>query len=272
MGTIRLFLQIAEDKNLPVHQMDVYNTFLHGDLNEEVYMKLPPGFQTTDPSKVCRLRKSIYSLKQVPRCWFGKLHSALSAYDFEQFLSDYSLFTYEEQGSQLNILVYVDDMIISGSTMEAMTTFKEYMSTCFKMKDLGPLKYFLGIEVSRNSMGFYLSQQKYALDVISETELLGAKPATFPLEKNHKLALSESPLLSNAEPYWRFIGRLIYLDVTRPDLAFSVHVLSQFMQTPRENHWAAALRMVQYLKNSLDQGILLHATSDFQISGWCDSD
>lgn len=163
-------------------------------------------------------------------------------------------------------------MIISGNTIDEITTVKEYLSTCFKMKDLSQLKYFLGIEVSGNSTWFYLSQRKYALDIISDTENLGAKPITFPLEKNNKLAISESPLLVNAEPYHRLIGRLIYLDVTGPDLSYSIHVLAQFMQVPREDHWTAAIRIVRYLKNSPGKGILLHVDADFRIVGWCDSD
>ncbi|KFK25001.1 hypothetical protein AALP_AA8G053500, partial [Arabis alpina] len=277
MGTVRLVLEVAagcgwDVHQMDVHQMDVHNAFLHGDLHEEVYMKLPPGFNSTDQSKVCRLKKSLYGLKQASRCWFEKLATALTDYGFQQSKSDYSLFTYAKEGSHLHVLVYVDDLIITGSSTQEMTTFKGYLSSCFHMKDLGPLKYFLGIEVARNSMGIYLSQRKYAMDILTETDLLAAKPTTFPLEQNQKLALSSSPMLTDPHQYRRLIGRLIYLTVTRPDLSYCVHVLAQFMQLPREDHWNAALRVVCYLKNSPGQGILLRADTDFQITGWCDSD
>nr|AWW15216.1 putative polyprotein [Leavenworthia alabamica] len=272
MGTVRLFLDVAAKKGWIVHQMDVHNAFLHGDLEEEVYMRLPPGYQLDDPNKVCRLRKSLYGLKQAPRCWFAKLSKALLEYGFEQSLGDYSLFTYDKGTTRLHILIYVDDLIIAGSSLKATESFKAYLSSCFHMKDLGELKYFLGIEVARNSSGFYLCQRKYALDIISETGLLASKPVSFPLEQNHKLAVSESALLSDPLPYRRLLGRLIYLGVTRPDLAFSVHVLAQFMQRPRLDHWFAALRVVRYLKSDPGQGILLQSTSNFQITGWCDSD
>lgn len=160
MGTVHLFLRVAAGKGWPMHQIDVHNAFLHGDLEEEVYMQLPPGFRTSDRTKVCRPRKSLYGLKQAPRCWFVKLNSALTTYGFRQNKSDYSLFTFAKNGIQLNLLIYVDDMIISGNTLAAINEFKYYLSTCFKMKDLGELKYFLGIEVSRNSTGFYLCQRK----------------------------------------------------------------------------------------------------------------
>ncbi|XP_021738813.1 uncharacterized protein LOC110705279 [Chenopodium quinoa] len=178
-----------------------------------------------------RLRKSLYGLKQAPRCWFAKLTTALRQYGFIQSYSDYSLFTFTTRDSQITVLVYVDDLIISGNDSAALSVFKAYLCDCFKMKDLGPLKYFLGIEVARSSAG-----------------LLGAKPSGFPMEQNHKLGLATGAILSDPEPYQRLVGRLIYLTVTHPDLAYSVHILSQFMQQPCSEHWDAALR------------------------GWCDSD
>ena len=135
--TIRAFLAIAVLKNWELHQMDVDNAFLHGDLDEEVHMKLPPGFESSDPSLVCRLRKSLYGLKQAPRCWFSKLVAALKGYDFLQSYSDYSLFTYTKGIIQINVLVYVDDLIISGNHSAALVGFKAYLGDCFKMKDLG---------------------------------------------------------------------------------------------------------------------------------------
>uniref|UniRef100_A0A1J3G6T2 Copia protein n=2 Tax=Noccaea caerulescens TaxID=107243 RepID=A0A1J3G6T2_NOCCA len=252
--------------------MDVHNAFLHGDLDEEVYMRPPLGFYSQDEKKVCKLKKSLYGLKQAPRCWFEKLTTALRKYGFSQSLSDYSLFTFDKGGVRINILIYVDDMIISSNSNKALRIFKEYLSTCFKMKDLGDLKFFWGIEVSRSSRGFYLSQRTYAMEIITETGMLGSKPASFPLEQNNKLALSSSPLMSNPKKYRRLIRRFIYLAVTRPDLAYCVHVLAQFMQTPREDHWEAGIRVVRYLKGSPGQGILLKAEDNFQINGWCYSD
>ncbi|XP_019092365.1 PREDICTED: uncharacterized protein LOC109129165 [Camelina sativa] len=190
--------------------MDVHNTFLHGDLTEEVYMKPPPGYFTNDEKKS---------------------------------LSDNSLFFFDKGGVRINILIYVDDMIVTSNSNEALTIFKGYLATCLKMKDLGPLKYLLGIEVSRSSQGFYLNQRKYALEIVADTGLLGCKPNAFPLEQNHNLALSKTPLLPAPEPYRRLLGRLIYLVATRPDLAYCVHFLAQFMKSPREAHWEAALRV-----------------------------
>lgn len=273
MTIVRVFLAIAAIKNWELHQMDVHNAFLHGDLLEEVYMKLPPGFKNGKPGQVCRLLKSLYGLKQAPRRWFAKLAKALITYGFRQSYSDYSLFTLCQGKVQINVLIYVDDMIISGNNLAAITSFKNYLSMCFHMKDLGILKYFLGIEVARNQEGIFLCQRKYTLDIKSEVGLLGAKPASFPMEQNHKLAQSTSPLVDNVErQYRRLVGRLIYLSFTRPDLAYSVHILSQFLHEPRQDHWDAALRVVRYLKIGPGQGILLRSDCNLTLSGWCDSD
>lgn len=209
MGTMRLFLDVAAKRGWEVHQMDVYNAFLHGDLIEEVYMKLPPGYLPSVSNKVCRLRKSLYGLRQAPRCWFAKLSEALKKFGFTQCLSDYSLFTLEATDHRISVLIYIDDLIITGSSTAATENFKAYLSSCFHMKVLGPLKYFLGIEVARNSIGMYLCQRKYALDIITETGLLDAKPAASPLDPNHRLALSQATLLPHTDQYRRLLGRLI---------------------------------------------------------------
>lgn len=158
MVTVRAFLAIAAAKNWELHQMDVHNAFLHSDLDTELYMKVPLGFGVSKPNMVCRLRKSLYGLRQAPRCWFAKLAASLKKYGFLQSCSDYSLFTLHKADVQINVLVYVDDLIISGNDSAALVSFKSYLGNCFHMKDLDVLKYFLGIEVARNPTGIYLCQ------------------------------------------------------------------------------------------------------------------
>jgi len=170
------------------------------------------------------------------------------------------------------ILVYVDDIILASNDSIASRTFKTYLHECFSIKDLGPLKYFLGIEVARGPQGLFLCQRKYALEIVDECGLLGAKPASFPMDANHKLAVSTSPFLQDPTRYRRLVGRLIYLTITRPDLTYAVHTLSQFMQEPREDHMDAARRIVRYLKGSAGQGILLPKDNNLQLVGYCDSD
>lgn len=226
MVTVRTILAIAAAKDWELHQMDVHNAFLHRDLEEEVFMKPPPGFHVQQPDMVCKLNKSPYGLKQAPRCWFAKLSTKLRRYGFIQSLSDYSLFTLQRSGLHIVVLVYVDDLIISGNDHDAIAKFKNYLHTCFHMKDLGKLKYFLGVEVSQSSTGIFLCQRKYALDIIAEAGLLGAKPAKAPMEQNHCLALAEGADFPHPEQYRRLVGRLIYLCFTIPEISYCVHTLS----------------------------------------------
>ncbi|WVZ19078.1 hypothetical protein V8G54_006400 [Vigna mungo] len=209
---------------------------------------------------------------QAPRCWFSKLSNALDQYGFQRSQSNHSLFIFQKEGVQLVVLVYVDDLIIAGNHGEEIATFKSYLHQCFHMKLLGKLKYFLGVEVALSPTGLFLCQRKYALDIIAEVGLLGGKPVFTPIEENHRLALATGDLLSDPSQYRHLVGRLIYLCFTRPELSCSVHVLSQFMQQPREEHWRAALRMVRYLKGQPGQGVLLKRESDLRLYGWCDSD
>lgn len=149
---------------------------------------------------------------------------------------------------------------------------KAYLGPCFHMKDLGVLKSFLGVEVARHPDGIYLTQRKYDLDIITDAGLLGAKPAAFPMEPNHKLPLATGAPMNDPVSYRRLIGRLVYLTITRPDLSYSLHCLAQFMQTPRAEDWEAALRVVRYIKGSPGQGIFLSASSNLHLMAYCDSD
>ncbi|KAG7551787.1 Reverse transcriptase RNA-dependent DNA polymerase [Arabidopsis thaliana x Arabidopsis arenosa] len=160
--------------------------------------------------------------------------------------SDYSLFTLSRAGVELRVLIYVDDLLICGNHPR--------------------------IEIARSSEGIYLSQRKYALDIVKEAGLIDSKPASTPIEQNHKLISNESAFLPRPDEYRRLVGRLIYLLTTRPELCYSVHILSMFMQTPRVDHWDAALRVVRYLKGSPGRGVLLTSEPDLTLTAYCDSD
>lgn len=170
------------------------------------------------------------------------------------------------------MLVYVDDLVIAGNNSEACTRFKQHLNKWFHMKDLGTLKYFLGIELARGASGLFLCQRKYTLDILNECGMLGCIPSSFPSEQNQKLELDSSELYSDPSQYRRLVGRLIYLTITRPDLTFYIHILSQFMQAPRQGHWEAAIRVLRYLKSSPGKGIILPKANDLKLTAYCDSD
>ena len=136
--------------------MNVTNAFLHGDLEEKVFMRMRPSFCSSESTKVCKLRKSLYGLRQAPRQWFAKLSSKLCAYGFARSYADYSLFVYQKGEVFMALLVYVDDIVLAGNNTQACVDFKNYLYACFSINDLGPLKYFLGNKVARGSQGLFL--------------------------------------------------------------------------------------------------------------------
>lgn len=279
MTSVKVLLAVAAIKGWVLSQLDVSNAFLHGDLLEEVYMNLPQGY-TLPPNLslpgtgpiVCKLNKSLYGLKQAPRQWFAKLSNALLTYGFSQSSSDHSLFTLHTPDSITIILIYVDDMILTGSSEHSIAAIKKHLQALFPVKDLGPLKYFLGLEIARNSTGICLHQRKYCLDILSETGLTNAKPSNVPIVQHHKLSLSTSPEIQDASQYRRLVGKLIYLTITRPEISYAVHILSQFLANPKEDHWHAALKLVKYLKKAPGQGIFFSASSSLTLTAYCDSD
>ncbi|KAM1062317.1 hypothetical protein ACFX2A_027225 [Malus domestica] len=183
INTVRVLLSLAANLDWPLQQFDVKNAFLHGDLTEEIYMDLPPGCSDSDrqKQKVCRLKKSLYGLKQSPRAWFGRFTKSMRAFGYIQSNWDHTLFLKHQNGKVTALIVYVDDMVVTGDDPVEQAALKSYLSTEFEMKDLGPLKYFLGIEVSRCKFGIFLSQRKYVLDLLEETSMTACKPVSTPL-------------------------------------------------------------------------------------------
>lgn len=170
------------------HQLDVNNAFLRGDLDEEVYMTPPPGYVTKGENKVCRLLKSLNGLKQASRQWFSKCSTTLLAIGFHQSKADYSLFTKVSDFTFVALLVYVDDIILASNDSKAISDLTLLLNNKFSLKDLGNVKFFLGLEIARSSKGISVSQRKYVLDILEDCGFFGAKPAKFPMEPNLKLS------------------------------------------------------------------------------------
>ncbi|XP_056690240.1 uncharacterized mitochondrial protein AtMg00810-like [Spinacia oleracea] len=228
--------------------------------------------ETQKSKKVCKLLKSLYGLKQAPRQWFAKLSSALKTYGFTQSRSDYSLFTKETESDLTVILVYVDDLIVAGTNLNEINAAKAFLSSQFHMKDMGELRYFLGIEVDRTDDGIFLSQKKYTLDLLEEYGLSQCKALKLPMDSHQKLAADIGESLPHPEVYQQLVGKLIYLTITRPDIAYTVHVLSKFMHAPTSIHLQAAKRVLRYLLGAPGQGILLASKSSAHLTAFCDSD
>ncbi|PNX56275.1 putative copia-type protein, partial [Trifolium pratense] len=172
-----------------------------------------------------------------------------------QSSSDHSLFTLSKDSSFTALLVYVDDIILAGDSLDEFTHIKQLLDDLFKIKDLGQLKYFLGIEVAHSNQGITLCQRKYCLDLLQDTGLLGAKPAKTPLDPSVKLHQDTSPPYADIASYRRLVGKLLYLTTTRPDIAFVTQQLSQFLTSPTQVHYDTACRVIKYLKGSPGRGL-----------------
>jgi len=235
-----------------MHQFDVKNAFLHGSLEEEVYMEILPGYgNVNEENKVCKLKKALYGLKQSTRVWFGRFTQAMVSLGYRQSQGGHSLFIkYSQSGKLTLLLVYVDDMIITGDDEIEKQNLRERLAAQFEMKDLGKLKYFLGIE------SIFISERKYILDLLKETGKLGCKTTGVPIEQNHWIGNDEENPKVKKTQYQRLMGKLIYLSHTRPDIAYAVSVVSQFMHDPRERHLQAVDRIIHYLKASQGKGLL----------------
>ena len=269
---VRLLLSIAAIKGWNLLQLDVNNAFLNGDLFEEVYMDLPLGYPRKGENMVCKLNKSLYGLKQASRQWFCKFSSALIEKGFTQSKSDYSLFTSGSGASLVVLLVYVDDIVLASPNMSRLQFVQQQLQDSFKLKVLGDLKYFLGLEIAKSSHGICLSQRKYTLSLLEDTGFLDSKPANLPMEPNQQLSASEGELLPDPALYRRLIGRLMYLTISRPDISFSVTKLSQFMSQPRTPHLQALHHLLRYLKTTPGQGLLFSSKSQLHLKAYADAD
>ncbi|GKB68250.1 ribonuclease H-like domain-containing protein [Tanacetum coccineum] len=232
--TVRCLINLAVQSGWSLFQMDINNAFLYGDLEETN----------------------------------AKLTTALLENNFVQSKSDYSLFTTSVGNIFIALLVYVNDIIITENSLAEIEKVKQFLKTKFMTKDLGKLKYFLGIEVLDTPKGVRFNQRKYFLKLIDEFGLLARKPSNLPMQPNISLSSEPSdtdPLLDNITEYQKLIGKLIYLTTTRPDIAYTVSCLSQFMHNPLRSHLRTALKVIKYFKGSSCKGINVIKGSAFGI-------
>jgi hypothetical protein len=191
--------------------------FLHGFLEEEVFMRQPPGYEHKSfPHYICRLDKALYGLKQAPRAWYSRLSTKLVSLGFRPSKADVSLFFYNKGGITIFWLVYVDDIIVASSSSKATDALLADLNKEFALKDLGELHYFLGIEVKKMGNGILLTQEKYTSDLLSRVGMADCKPMNTPMSSTEKLSLHEGVVLGpvDATRYRSIVGALQYLTLT----------------------------------------------------------
>ncbi|GJY22683.1 ribonuclease H-like domain-containing protein [Tanacetum coccineum] len=229
--------------DLPIHQLDVNNAFLHGQLSETVYMHQPPGFvDSTHPNYVCHLQRSLYGLKQAPRAWFQRFASFITRVGFQHSKTDMSLFVYHRGLDVAYLLLYVDDIVLTASSTALLQCIITLLHSEFAMTDLGSLNYFLGISAQRSKSGLFLSQSKFAKEILKRVHMQHCKPCKTPVDTKSKLGSDGDPTL-----YRSLVGALQYLTFTRPDISYVVQHICLYMHDPRDPHFSALKRILRYV-------------------------
>jgi Reverse transcriptase (RNA-dependent DNA polymerase) len=213
--------------------LDVNNVFLHGDLEETVYMQQPLGFiDSLQPNHVCHLRKDLYKLKQTPRAWFHKFKTFLLSHQFNFSTADNSLFIFSSDKLIIYLLVYIDDIIITDNDSEAISSLINTLNLTFSIKDLDTLYYFLGIEIVSSGTNLILTQTRYLTSMLTRANMIGAKSCTTPMQSRLKLSKTYDISLSDPHLYRTIVGALQYATITQPDLTFAVNKLPSLWLIP----------------------------------------
>ena len=274
-SSIRTLLAFAVEMGMQIHQMDVVTAFLNGDLKEKIYMQQPSGY--TQPGKeelVCKLKKSLYGLKQSPRCWNEKLCEHLKSLGFKESAADPCVFIRQKEELQI-IAVYVDDLTLLAKTSEEMQQLKDDLSHQFKMKDLGKLHYCLGISMNldESTKTIRLNQSRYLLKILEKYGLTEAKTVSTPADPNVKLLRDDGwSKKVNSIRYQSMVGSLLHAArATRPDIAQAVSVVSKFNAEPTEAHLTAVKRIFRYLKGTINLALQYQAKGG-ELIGYSDSD
>jgi hypothetical protein len=246
LDTIRIILSIPAQHGWTVFQLDVKSAFLHGELNEDVFVAQPPGYEQKGyEHQVYKLKKALYSLKQAPRAWNSRIESYFLKEGFEKHPHEHTLFVRQMDGGKMLIVcLYVDDLIFTGNDAYMFSTFKHSMMTEFDMTDLGRMSYFLGLEVLQTSDGISISQQKHAQEVLARFNMSQCNAVHNLVDPGFKIMKDEGGVEVDSTIFKRIVGNLMYLTVTRPDMMYVISLISRFMERPTELHLNAAKRVL----------------------------
>jgi len=274
-STLRALLAKVAADNLELRQLDVTTAFLQGDINEEVFVQQPQGFEQ-GKGLTCHLNRALYGLRQAPRAWYQRLHSELDSIGFKESSADPSLYIKIYKTHIVYVLVYVDDILIAGNK-EAVDYVSACLSSAFKVRDLGDVHLFLGMTITRDRKNrmLMLGQERMITSLLTKYGQESARPNATPLNSSITLCRTEGePLDTDKYPYSNVIGSLMYLSVcTRPDISQAVGALARYMTAPTTVHWKAAISVLRYLAGTADYGIMFgNSTDNLKINGYCDAD
>lgn len=261
MNTLRVLLKLINDDELYAEQLDVKSAFLHGDLEDEIYMNLPEGHKE-NKNKVCKLIKSLYGLKEAPKCWNKKFNEFMRQQNFKTSAYDSCLYYEIKENIKIYILLYVDDLIIATNSKVKMKEIKEKLNKNFDMKNLGQLHQFVGINIVITENGMFLNQKHYLERVLHKFNMENCKETKSPCELNLDIDLEQNTEIVTV-PYRELIGCLIYAALgIRPDLCAAVNYFSRFQDKPiNKTLWTSLKRVLRYVKGTLNYGLFYEKPS-----------
>lgn len=269
--TVRILIAHVVNKGQEIHQMDTNNVFLHGHLEEDIYLKPLQGLKVPKGS-VCKLNKVRYGLKQAPRQWYPEFSTKITQFGFIQSTFHHYLFVFNKKGIFLILIVYVDDILLTRNNISKIQAVKGFLNCEFTIKDLGEIDCFLGIQILHTKEGIWISQQKYICDILQEANMLDTKPVDTPLPTGCKITQSDGSALSNSSKYRRLVGRLLYLTMTRPNIMFAIQQLSQFMAKPIDHNWKLGLRILRYLQGTKQLQLFFRSSIEPRRTTYSNSD
>jgi hypothetical protein len=249
LNTIRIVLALATQYKWLVYQFDVKSTFLNGVLKEDVYVQQPQGYEVKENEhKVYKLKKALYGLKQAPRAWYSRIDNYFLKKGFKRSESEPTLYIKSNGTNDLLIVfLYVDDLIYTSSSILLVEEFRQAMMTEFEMTDLGLMHYFLGIEVRQMNDGIFISQEKYATNLLHKWKMENCKPMSTPINTNDFFFVEDGAKKVDAKSYRSLVGSLMYLTATRPDIMQAISLISRFMQSPSKIHFGEAKIILRYV-------------------------
>ncbi|GJX47663.1 putative ribonuclease H-like domain-containing protein [Tanacetum coccineum] len=263
-STLRMFM---------VYQMDVKSAFLYGEIDEEVYVTQPKGFEDPfHPKHVYRVMKALYGLHQAPRAWYARLSTFLLKHNYRRGSLDKTLFIKKNSRDIILVQVYVDDIIFGSTNKAWCDEFEVLMKGEFEMSAMGELTFFLGLQVIQKSNGIFISQDKYVQDMLTKSDMVNVRSATTPFEATNPKSKDEPDASVNVHLYRSMIGSLMYLTASRPDIQFAVSACSRHQVTPLTSHLNAVKRIFKYLKGRPKLGLWYPRDSPFILEAYSDSD
>ncbi|KAK1387877.1 hypothetical protein POM88_016055 [Heracleum sosnowskyi] len=272
LEAIRIFLAFVAHCNFKVFQMDVKSAFLNGELEEEVYVEQPPGFEDAEMYDfVYKLFKALYGLKQAPRAWYDTLSAFLLENQFTRGVVDKTLF-YKHHGKDIILVqIYVDDIIFGSSNEKPCEKFSSLMRNKYEMSMMGELSFFLGLQVLQKDDGIFICQAKYVKELLKKFNLEDSSPAKTPISTSTSLDLDSKGKKVDSSAYRGMVGSLLYLTASRPDIMFATCLCARFQADPKESHLVAIKRIFRYLKGTPNVGLWYPKNTGFELVGYSDS-